>query len=138
MGDLHVQIRLHGSIVEDRVVPVRSSIVVGDWPGATVGFPGASVQVSRAGTRLRVLGRSLQEDESTFLDLGEVHVHLSHTNPSNSLRTTSRTFDRRFLATAIVMIAVGAWIDAAEHWSKTAPESTRWTAQSMVQERMEQ
>lgn len=134
MGELYIQVCLHDIVVEDRVLRVRERIVVGDWPGALVSFPGASIQVSRSGSHLSVLGERLQEGESTALDLGDVSVSLTHTVPARGPRASIPSVDHRFFCAALVMVAAGSWVDAAEHWIERIPDLDRWEARSAIRD----
>ena len=117
-GDLHVRSKLYGCVVDDRVIPVRGSVVVGDWPGSDSRGLCANRQ---AGNRLRVLGESLAEDESTAISIQHIHVLMTHTKPRRHIRSFTPQMDHRFLATAMVMVLVGGWIDAAEKWVERTP-----------------
>ena len=57
VGDLAVRVMFHGEVVEHKVLPVKSAVTLGDWPGARVAFPGTAFQVWRKGRQLRVRGR---------------------------------------------------------------------------------
>ena len=123
MGNLSVQMRLHGIVIDDRTLPVRRSVVVGDWPQAKAVFPGSPVCVRRVGNCLDVNGTLLREGESVDLCEGAVEVTLSHT----ALRWTrigSGVMDQRFLAAVVVLVASGHWIEAANGWIKTQPWTT--------------
>ena len=52
MGDLNIQLRLNGIVVDDQNVRVRATVVLGDFPGACVLFPGAAVRVRRVAGEL--------------------------------------------------------------------------------------
>jgi len=137
MGELNVQVRLHGAVVEDRVLAVRDRLVVGDWPGAAIGFPGASIQVSRAGGHLRVLGRRLGEGESVHLELGDVGVTMTHTEPLEIRPRATPTIDHRFLGAAVLMVGIGTWIDAAESWIDRMPANKRPIASTVMRDVVE-
>ncbi len=123
MGDLSVQVELYGLVVDDQVLSVRGPIVVGDWPSAEVAFPGASIRVSRSGSHIQVLGKRLGEGESTSITLGAVRVHFQHTGSVRPLPLWESPFDGKFLAVALLMIAVGTWFEAAEGWLDRRPVS---------------
>jgi Flp pilus assembly protein TadD len=134
VGELHIQVCLHDIVVEDRVLRVRDPIVLGDWPGALVSFPGASIQVSRSGSHLSVLGERLKEGDSTGLKLGDVSVSLTHTVPARGTRPSVPSVDHRFFCAALVMVAVGSWVDAAEHWIERVPDIDGWEARSVIRD----
>lgn len=119
MGDLVVTVRLHGQVVEDRVVAVRRAVRLGDTPYATVSFPGADLLVVRTDAGLLVRGRTLAEGEDVQLALGHVDVTLTHAAPegwSPGQSGWTQRFDTRFLLCALLVAALGTWMDAAEAW----------------------
>ena len=121
MGDLAVTVRLNGILVEDQVIPVRSMVRVGEATDALVHFPGADVAVVRLGKRLAMRGRILEEGEEMEISLGATHVQLRHTNNFRPPSTLQATIDTRFLVTAMLVMVMGSWIDAAEHWLDHQP-----------------
>ena len=123
MGDLSVRVELHDLVVVDQVLEVKAPIVVGDWPTAEVSFPGASIRISRSGKHLRVLGKELAEGERTSITLGAIQIYFEHTSSARPMLLRESPFDRKFLAVALVMIAVGTWFDAAEGWMDRLPSS---------------
>lgn len=137
MGELSIQVRLFDSVVEDRVLRVREPLIVGDWPGARVGFPGAAVQVSRSGQHLRVLGRRLDEGESVEMDLGGVGVTFTHTEKLTTTSPLRPGFDHRFLGAALVMVMIGGWLDAAEQWAQRIPNMEGRDTQNWIREVVE-
>lgn len=121
MGDLSVVVRLNGDVVEDRVVEVERLVRIGEAPGAVIPFPGADIAVVRMGDRLAVRGRTLEEGEELSLFLGSVEVHIEHTVRANLPAEWAGLWDRRFLAAALLVVAAGTWIDAAEAWLDRQP-----------------
>ena len=116
MGDLAVTVRLNGILVEDQVIPVHSVVRIGDAPDALVHFPGADVAVVRLGKRLAMRGRTLEEGEDMEISLGATHVHLRHTTKFRPPSALQATIDARFLVAAVLVMAMGSWVDAAEYW----------------------
>ncbi len=121
MGDLHIQIRLNGLVVEDRVLEVKEPIVVGDFPGSRLLFPGASVRVHRKEGALVILGRALQEGEEVRLAMPGLSVTFGHTQHRLSARPPQSGMDRQFLAAAVVVVLTGGWLDAADGWVSRLP-----------------
>jgi hypothetical protein len=121
MGDLSVSVRLNGEVVEDRVVPVQRIVRLGDSADAVITFPGADVAVVRMGDKLALRGRTLEEGEGMDLALGPVQVRVEHTVRAAMPAEWSGLWDRRFLATALLVVAAGTWIDAAESWLDRQP-----------------
>ncbi len=115
MGSLSIQLRLHGEVVDNRTISVRRPLLVGDWPGSVVAYPGPPQRVTREGDSIRVGPKRLKQGESVTFNYGDVGVTLSHT----AKRWTPLdvpVFDTRFLAAVIVLVASGHWLDAASHW----------------------
>ena len=113
MGDLTVTVYLRGQVIEDRVVPVRQAVRLGEGQGAAVAFPDADLVVMRAPGGLLVRGRTLAEGEQMRLELGAVHVRLAHVAAERLATERWTNFDLRFLACAIVAAALTTWLDAA-------------------------
>lgn len=117
MGDLAVSVLVHGNVVDDRVVPVRRMIRLGESDDAAVAFPGADLAVVRVGRGLALRGRVLEEGEEMCISLGHVEVRLLHTVRGGAFPLEWGTFlDKRFLAAAIVATVSGTWLDTAESW----------------------
>jgi hypothetical protein len=117
VGDLGVSVLVHGNVVEDRVVPVRRMVRLGESDDAVVSFPGADLAVVRVGHSLALRGRVLDEGEEIRISLGAVEVRLLHTVRGGAFPLEWSTFvDKRFLAAAIVATVTGAWLDTAESW----------------------
>lgn len=121
MGDLSVTVRLFGEVVEDAVLPLRRTLRIGDDPSARVAFPGADVVVVRAGERLLVRGRALEEGEALELSLGPVEVTVEHTLRGQTPAEWRSAFDVRFLGVVALVTAIGTWLDAAEAWWERDP-----------------
>ncbi|MCB9778106.1 MAG: tetratricopeptide repeat protein [Alphaproteobacteria bacterium] len=121
MGDLSVIVQLHGEVVEEQVLPVTRAIRVGEAEGADVSFPGADLLVVRAGRRLLVRGRSLDEGDSLELSLGAVEVTIEHTMRGRTPGEWRNAFDPRFLAVVAMVTAAGTWLDAAGSWLDRDP-----------------
>jgi len=121
VGELSVQVRLNGIVVEDRVVEVKEPVVVGDYPGASLVFPGASVRVQRAGRALSVLGRTLAEGEEVELTLPRLTVVLGHTRTGPPFMAPGIGVDGRFFAIALVVVLIGSWMDSAAAWLHRMP-----------------
>ncbi|GEM_PF-1185140 len=119
MGDLNVTVRYHGSVVDDRVVPVRGAVAIGDSPGAKVSFPGARVDVVRVGRDLELRGRRLAEGQRTGFSLGPVHVQLEHIEPLRVERWARPSFDSRFLLVALAVTTAGMWLETLDDVART-------------------
>ena len=76
MGDLAVSVLVHGNVVDDRVVPVRRLVRLGESDDAVVAFPGADLAIVRVGRGLALRGRVLEEGEEMCISLGHVEVRL--------------------------------------------------------------
>ena len=116
MGDSSVSIRLHGEVVEDAVLRVGGTVRIGEADAAQVAFPGADLVVVRAGERLLVRGRALEEGDSLELSLGAVDVTVEHTLRGRTPPEWHSSFDARFLAVVLLVTAIGTWLDAADNW----------------------
>jgi Flp pilus assembly protein TadD len=117
VGDLGVSVLVHGNVVEDRVVPVRRMIRLGESAEAVVAFPGADFAVVRVGRGLALRGRVLEEGEEMCISLGHVEVRLLHTVRGGAFPLEWGTLlDKRFLAAAIVATVSGSWLDTAGSW----------------------
>lgn len=115
MGDLHVVVRYNEHIVEDRVMPVRDVVRIGDSQDSRVPFPGASVAVCRVDGALDIRGRRLVEGQRTGFSLGHVHVELEHLAPIEGRRRGPVPIDLRFLLVALGITTGGIWV---EHFTR--------------------
>jgi hypothetical protein len=122
MGKLHVQVRMHGLLIEDAVLEVATVSVIGDVDGAEVVFPGASVHIRRVGEALLVLGRELKEGDEVALDLPSLSIRLSHFRQERMAFKTHGVFDQKFFAAALVIVMIGTWMDAAYAWIERLPQ----------------
>jgi len=111
VGDLHVTVRYHGSVVDDRVLPVRGEVRIGDGRRARVPFPGADLSVVRVGDDLELKGRRLRPGQRTGFSLGPIHVQVEHVEPLRVPRLPGAQFDFRFLLVALAVTAGGMWLD---------------------------
>jgi hypothetical protein len=123
MGKLHVQVRLHGLLVEDRLLDVVRVMVIGDVAGSSVVFPGASVHIRRVGHTLLVLGRVLNEGDEVALDLPTLSVRLSHIRSERVQLENNGVFDGKFFAAALVIVLIGNWADATNAWFDRLPQA---------------
>ena len=124
MGRLHVQVRMHGLLIEDCLLDVTSVMVIGDVAGSAVVFPGASVHIRRVGKALLVLGRELQEGEEVALDLPSLSIRLNHVRTERTVFKRHESFDWRFFAAALVIVLIGNWVDATNAWLERLPQGT--------------
>lgn len=108
-------------LVDDRLVRFDKRARIGDCPDARVVFPGAALSVARAGSDLMLRGRSLAEGKGWRMSLGNIEVCLENVPLPTKARTTGSMFDGRFLATALIVVGIGSWMDAAEHWITRQP-----------------
>jgi tetratricopeptide (TPR) repeat protein len=118
VGELAVTVRLHGVVVDDRVLRVGQQVRIGEAPDAAVSFPGADIAVVRMGRRLALRGRTLDEGEEMTLSLGAVEVGLEHTLHGPTHSEWTGAMDGRFLAAVALVALGGAWFDAAEGWAE--------------------
>ncbi len=114
MGDLRCSVRLHGTLVEDRVLRVRSAVRIGESTAARVSFPGADIAVVRIGRDLALRGRRLAEGEGIGVSLGPVRVWLEHTARARVPAAWRGQFDLRFLATALLVTVAGLWLETID------------------------
>lgn len=121
MGDLAVSVRLHGELVEDRVLTVNRLVRLGERPDALIAFPGADITVVRLGQRLALRGRDLEEGDDIRITLGPVEVQLEHTVRASLPSEWKGTFDVRFLGIVLLIVAGASWADAASWWWSTQP-----------------
>lgn len=118
MGELAVTVRLRGRVVEDRVLPVRDQVRLGERFDASVGFPGADLLVVRDGEALLVRGQRLAEGEDLRLSLGAVDVRLCHVASVPLPAEGAGRFDLRFLLAVLLVAALGTWLEAASRWAE--------------------
>lgn len=111
MGDLHVTVRYHGAVIEDRVLPVRGAVRLGESEGAEVQFPGAEITVCRVGCDLDISGRRLKPGQRTGVSTGAVHVQVEHVERLTIPRLSGGHFDLRFFLVAMAVTAGGMWLD---------------------------
>mgnify|MGYP000931652888 CR=1 FL=1 len=121
MGDLSVQVRMGGSVVEDRVVRVGRTARIGEHARSLVHFPGADILVVRAGRDLLVRGRRLEQGDCLQLTLGPLEVSIEHTLKGHLQSELSGHFDARFLAVVLTASAMGAWLDSIDTWIERDP-----------------
>ncbi len=112
MANLRVTVRYHGTVVEDRVLPVRGAVHLGEAEGAAVEFPGAQLTVYRVGEALDVSGRRLEPGQRTGIAMGAVHVQVEHVEQLLLPRRSAGRFDLRFFLVAMIVAAGGMWLDA--------------------------
>ena len=117
MGDLSVLVRLHGTIVENRVLPVAGLVRLGESPAADVPFPGADLTVTRSADGLHIRGRVLAEGDTLTVQLGKVEVTLEHTLHAPMPREWGGHFDGRFLMVLLLVAVSAAWVEAFERWA---------------------
>ncbi len=122
MADLHVTVRFNDYIVEDRVLPVKDVVRIGESADARVHFPGASVAVCRVGESLDIRGRRLAEGQKTGFSLGLVHVDLEHLAPLEVARMGPLAIDARFLLVALAVTTGGMWVDTLSTIAEDPPE----------------
>jgi Flp pilus assembly protein TadD len=121
MGDLAVRVCMGDYVVEDRVLRVRGLTRIGDCAGAQVVFPGTTLGIVRSGKNYRLRGHTLEEGERWRIGLGNIDVFLDNV-PRFRTRTSMRSMvDLRFFATAIVVVAIGSWMDSVEMWIDRQP-----------------
>ena len=122
MGDLNIQVRLNGVVVDDRTIAVKRSVVVGDFPGSAYLFPGASVRVQRSNDVLTALGQPLREGDSVGLSMPHITVRLSHTQKARPRhQRTGHGLDNSFLVAAVLIVLTGTWLDAVRAWAHRLP-----------------
>lgn len=127
MAELVVIVRFAGRIVDDRCLRVRAPVRIGDAPGAVVAFPGAELLVSLDGDQLRVTrpggrapGFTLAPGQGERLRFGRVDVTLVHRARLRLPSEWAGTWDPRFLAMTLLVVAAGAWAEAARSWAARA------------------
>ena len=118
VGDLAVVVRLHGEVVEDRLLAAPRRVRLGEAVNADVPFPGADFTVVRSGNRYDIRGRSLAEGDELDIRLGPVQLHLSHTRRAKVPHEWAGRFDTRFLMVIALASVTAAWIEAFDSWSR--------------------
>ncbi len=93
MTHLHVSVRLHGRVVDQRLCAVADEVWLGDHDRAEVAFPGACLRVRRFGERLQAHGVWLE--------------------PGRLPRPTEWAPDLRLLLASAAVVLFGAWWEAA-------------------------
>ncbi len=114
MGRLRVSVTLNGVPVEDRVLPVRQIVRIGESRGARVAFPGADIAVVRVGRDLAIRGRRLVEGQGIGVSLGPVRVWLEHTERSRVPPSWRGHLDPQFLAIAVLVTVSGLWLETMD------------------------
>lgn len=125
VGDLSVIVRLHGAVVENRVLAVSRAVRLGESPSADVPFPGADLTVRRHGDRLAIRGRTLGEGDDLTIRLGKVEVQLEHTLRSPVPHEWAGQFDGRFLMVLVLVAVSATWLDAFDWWAAAHFPQTR-------------
>lgn len=119
MGDLAVVVRLHGEVVEDRLLAAPRTVRLGEALDADVPFPGADFTVVRTlNGSYDIRGRSLDEGDELDIRLGPVQVHLSHTRRAPVPSEWTGRFDARFLMVIALATVTAAWIEAFDAWAQ--------------------
>ncbi len=121
MGDLAIRVCMGDYVVEDRLLRVRGVTQIGDCSDAKVAFPGATLGVIRSGRNYHLRGQTLREGDRWQMSLGTVDVLLENVARTRSRSTIQSVVDVRFLATALVVVAVGSWVDSVETWVDRQP-----------------
>lgn len=117
MGELAVTVRLRGRVVDHRVLRVDRAVRIGEAFDAAVGFPGADLIILRQRDHLVVRGSPLAEGEELRLELGAVDVTLAHVARVPRAIDRFASFDTRFLLAALLVAALGTWIEAAQRFA---------------------
>ena len=128
MAELVVIVRFAGRIVDDRCLPVRGPIRLGEAADARVGFPGADLLVTPEGDALRVTrpggrdpGFLLAPGEGERFRFGRVGLTLVHRARLRLPSEWAGTWDPRFLAVTLLVVAAGTWAESARGWAARAP-----------------
>jgi len=119
MGDLAIVVRLHGEVVEDRVLSAPRVVRLGEAAHSDVPFPGADLRVVRSGGCYDIRGRSLAEGDELDIRLGPVQVHLSHTRRAPVPKEWPRRFDTRFLLVIALATLTAGWLEAFDAWTRS-------------------
>ena len=126
MAELVVIVRFAGRIVDDRCLPVRGPIRLGEAADARVGFPGADLLVTPEGDALRVTrpggrdpGFLLAPGEGERFRFGRVGLTLVHRARLRLPSEWAGTWDPRFLAVTLLVVAAGTvWAAIARRLSR--------------------
>jgi len=127
VGDLSVIVRLHGSVVENRVLEVARVARIGESPSADVPFPGADLQVTRTEAGLHIRGRTLAEGDELTIQLGKIEVKLEHTMRTPVPHEWTGQFDSRFLLVLVLVAVSATWLDAFDAWATVHLPAARGT-----------
>ncbi len=115
MGELHVRVTFHETVVDDQVMPVNGVVWLGSRTGAQVVFPGADVAVTRLGNSLAIRGRRLREGQRTAFRVGPVRVQVQHLEPFKVKRQLAPQLDYGFMLVAAAVMTSGMWVDTLGH-----------------------
>lgn len=122
MPHLHISVRLHDTVVEDRLCEVDGLCWLGDAPSPLVAFPGGSLWVEPCGDHLLVRGQPLRLRERLVLHYGSVEVTLECTEAIRLDRDWTWAPDPALLAATAALVLAGAFVDL---WSMgQAPPQT--------------
>lgn len=108
---LHVQVLLHGAVVEDRLVRVREQVWLGECDGSAVPFTGAIVGVRAAGDELWVRGECLELDRPLSRCWGDVTLRLTAVLPARLPRDWTWVPDPMLLVATVSLLLLGAFVD---------------------------
>lgn len=108
---LHVQVLLHGAVVEDRLVEVRDRVWLGECDGAAVAFLGGIVGVRAAGGELWHRGQRLEADEPVEQAWGPVTLRMTATLPERLPRDWSWVPDPMLFIGTVALLLAGAFAD---------------------------
>ncbi len=93
MTHLYVSVRLHGIVVEQRLLPIVDGLRLGESPDAAIRFPGADLLLRVVDGRLRVRGRELGVGDTLGMELGPVSLHLEAHDCAYGLTWLSRRLE---------------------------------------------
>ena len=108
---LHAQVRLHGAVIDDRLVEVCGQTWLGECDGAAIPFNGGIVSVQAAAGDLWCRGEVIGSDEPLVRHFGPVELRLWATIPQRLPRDWTWVPDPMLLVATVALVLVGAFVD---------------------------
>lgn len=118
---LHVTLRFHDAVVEQRLCAVTDELVLGDQPNAEVAFPGCRLRVRRFGERLQVEGRWLDLGQRLEVCKPPISVEIEPVAPRPQPFSFDWVPDVRLLVATGAVVLIGAWFETATRLVEANP-----------------
>ena len=123
MTHLYVSVRLHGTVVDERILPLHDGLRLGEAPDAAIPFPGADLILRMVDGKLWVRGRALGVGDRLDMSLGAVDLVVEVLDRAfgwtwlarrleNALGTWPTLPDARVLLATVALALAAASVDA--------------------------